>query len=223
MGIAEKATMPVSAPAAEAWLRGARIFLALLLFATVPAVAQQNGSEPAQTRQPTEAPAVTGTLPAQQKPLAIPQPVKLDLLIRSTLMALNQANLSGNYTVLRDLGAPAFQRFYSAASLAEKFAGLRRAKIDFTPIFYFHPQLKQQAALQDGRFLRLVGFMPTRPQHIDFDLAYQNIEGEWLLVALSIGVSQAPAQISKNVPGAKPAAAAKRPDNAAPPAKAPKR
>lgn len=191
--------------------------LALILLASVPAGAQQNDGKPSKPS------AATGALPAQQKPPAIPQPIRLNLLIRSTLMALNQANLSGNYTVLRDLGAPAFQRFYNAASLAEKFAPLRKAKIDFTPIFYFHPRLKKQPAIQDGRFLRLVGFMPTTPQRIDFDLAYQNIDGHWLLVAIAVGVSQEPAKISKNAPGAKPAVAATPPRKASPPAQAPKR
>jgi hypothetical protein len=191
--------------------------LAVILLASAPAEAQQNGGKPPKPS------AATAALPAQQKPLAIPQPIPLNLLIRSTLIALNQANLSGNYTVLRDLGAPAFQRFYSAASLAEKFAPLRKARIDFTPIFYFHPRLTKQPAIQDGRFLRLVGFMPTTPQHIDFDLAYQNIDGHWLLVAISVGVSQAPAKISKNAPEAKPTAAAPSPRKAPPPAKTPKR
>jgi hypothetical protein len=190
--------------------------LALILLASVPAGAQENGGKPSKPS------AATGALPAQQKPLAIPQPIPLNLLIRSTLIALNQANLSGNYTVLRDLGAPAFQRFYDAASLAEKFTPLRKAKIDFTPIFYFHPRLKKQPAIQDGRFLRLVGFMPTVPQHIDFDLAYQNIDGRWLLVAISVGVSQAPSKVSKNASEAKPTAAPP-PRKAPPPAKAPKR
>jgi hypothetical protein len=43
-----------------------------------------------------------------------PQPAQIDrngvlILIRSTILALDQANKTGNYTVLRDLGAPGFQ------------------------------------------------------------------------------------------------------------------
>ena len=134
----------------------------------------------------------------------MPDPVRLNLLIRSTLMALNHANLSGNYSVLRDLGAPAFQRFNSSAALAEKFNGLRKSKVDLTAIFYFNPNLSQQPALQDGRFLRLTGHIPTQPYQIDFDLAYQNAEGRWQLVAITVGISQAKAKVSSNSAGSKP-------------------
>jgi hypothetical protein len=40
------------------------------------------------------------------------------ILIRQTLLALDQANKTGNYTVLRDLGSPDFQA-NTAAGLAD--------------------------------------------------------------------------------------------------------
>ena len=40
------------------------------------------------------------------------------ILVRTTLLALDQANKTGNYTVLRDLAAPGFQ-VDTAARLAE--------------------------------------------------------------------------------------------------------
>ena len=39
-------------------------------------------------------------------------------LIRSTLLTLNDANRSGNYTVMHDLAAPGFREKNSAADLA---------------------------------------------------------------------------------------------------------
>ena len=47
------------------------------------------------------------------KPQA-PKPADIDrngvlILVRSAILALDQANKTGNYTVLRDLGAPGFQ------------------------------------------------------------------------------------------------------------------
>src|SRR5262245_31888431 len=59
-----------------------------------------------------------------------PTPAPIDrngvlILIRSTLLALDQANKTGNYTVLRDLGSPAFQ-VNTAARLAEIFVPQRK-------------------------------------------------------------------------------------------------
>src|SRR5882672_4896985 len=64
----------------------------------------------------------------QEKQGAI-QPVSSNqalYLVRSTLLTLNDANHSGNYTVLHDLAAPDFQARNSAADLAQSFADLRR-------------------------------------------------------------------------------------------------
>ena len=63
--------------------------------------------------------------PAQQAQPA-GKPANIDrngvlMLVRSTILALDQANKTGNYTVLRDLGAPGFQ-VNTAAKLAEIFA-----------------------------------------------------------------------------------------------------
>jgi hypothetical protein len=57
-----------------------------------------------------------------------PQPAQIDrngvlILIRSTILALDQANKTGNYTVLRDLGAPGFQANTAAAPPAGTPAG----------------------------------------------------------------------------------------------------
>jgi len=60
--------------------------------------------------------------PAAHAP--VPAPIDRNgvlILIRSALIALDQANKTGNYTVMRDLGAPGFQ-VNSAARLAEIFA-----------------------------------------------------------------------------------------------------
>ena len=42
------------------------------------------------------------------------------ILIRSTLLAANHANLTGNYTVLRELGTPDFQQTNNSARHSRK-------------------------------------------------------------------------------------------------------
>src|SRR5260370_41148825 len=75
----------------------------------------------------------------EPKPAAhAPTPALIDrngvlILIRSTLLALDQANKTGNYTVLRDLGSPGFQT-NTAARLAEIFASQRKDNIDLSGV-----------------------------------------------------------------------------------------
>ena len=58
--------------------------------------------------------AASAAFAEEGKPVQEPKPAQIDrngvlILIRSTLLALDDANKTGNYSVLRDLGAPGFQ------------------------------------------------------------------------------------------------------------------
>ena len=117
-------------------------------------------------------------------------------LIRSTLLTLNDANRSGNYSVLRDLAAPDFQARNSPADLAESFSDLRRRKFDLFAAALVAPALTAAPALDAKGMLRLTGNFPTRPQQIDFDLLFQNAGAQWRLFGISVATpaAAAPAQ-----------------------------
>ena len=51
--------------------------------------------------------------------------VQLVALIKSTIMALQHANQTGNYSVLRDLGSPVFRERFDQAQLTAIFSSLR--------------------------------------------------------------------------------------------------
>jgi len=128
---------------------------------------------------------------SQQKP-ALPDPYKMDMLIRTTLIALSQANLTGNYTVLRDLGSPAFQSANTAARLTEAFTELRQRKLDFSPILFFNPKLVRQPAIDESGRLRLTGFMDTQPERINFDMMFERVGGDWRLFGIAVQMQPAP-------------------------------
>lgn len=127
----------------------------------------------------------------------IPDAYKLNMLIRTTLIALNQANRTGNYTVLRDLAAPAFARTNDAAKLSEIFAALRKRGLDLSPILFFQPKLRGPANLTDNGLLRLTGYFETKPEQISFDMLFQPIEGNWLLFGLAVDVAAPKAREAK--------------------------
>jgi hypothetical protein len=126
--------------------------------------------------------------PAQQapRPAGMPDDYKLNLMIRNAIVALNQANMTGNYSVLRDLGTPAFQVTNNPAKLAEIFGALRARKLDFSPIMFFNPKLVTPPAIQEGQLLRLTGFIPTTPEQVNFDLAFQMFEDQWMLAGIAV-------------------------------------
>jgi hypothetical protein len=121
-------------------------------------------------------------------------------LVRSTLMTLNDADRSGNYSVLRDLAAPEFQARNSAADLAQSFLDLRRRKFDLFTVSFATPQFNSAPQVDANGRIRLMGFFPTRPLQIKFDLIFQSVDGEWKLLAISIATPEAPKDLSSASP-----------------------
>lgn len=163
-------------------MRAVAAFLVLIVL-SAPSVAGMRLAEKA-------APPPVGALDRSK----IPDDLKLNILIRTTIIALNQANATGNYSVLRDLAAPGFQTANSQAQLVEIFAALRGRKLDLSPILFFEPKLVQTPAIgADGR-LRLTGFFDTRPERVIFDLMFERVESDWRLFGIAIDVTPPEAQ-----------------------------
>ena len=80
------------------------------------------------------------------------------LLIKNALISVNQGNLTGNYTVLRDLASPGFRERNSASDLGSIFANLRQQKIDLSPIVLIDPVITQSKFIKEQNQLRLAGY-----------------------------------------------------------------
>ena len=155
--------------------------------------------------KPAAAAAETAAGGAAASP-TLPDAYKLNMLIRTTLIALSQANQTGNYSVLRDLGTPKFQVVNSSARLAEIFTNLRQRNIDLSPVLFFDPSLIRKPAVQDDGMLRMTGFLDTKPARILFDMGFEFIAGQWRLSAIVVDIKAptAPAQAADK-PGKDPA------------------
>ena len=150
--------------------------------------------------------------PQQPHPAPQPQaarPANIDrngvlMLIRSTLLALDHANKTGNYTVLRDLGAPGFQ-VNTAAKLAEIFAKQRGEKLDLSGVAVIDPQLSLLPQIEPNGLLHMAGFFPSVPSQVNFELLFAPVEGQWRVfgVSLSVGQSAPVAPAAPEAPAAK--------------------
>ena len=108
------------------------------------------------------------------------------ILLRTTVVAVHQANITGNYTVLRDLAAPAFQEKNSTAVLALAFAPLRQQKLDLTPVVLLEPNFTQKPVIDGQNKLRLVGTLQSKPIPVAYELAFQTVSGSWRWSAIAI-------------------------------------
>lgn len=129
------------------------------------------------------------------------------ILVRSSLLALDHANKTGNYTVLRELGSPQFQ-MNTDARLAEIFAQQRRDKLDLSGVAALDPQLTLMPQIEANGMMHMKGFFPSVPSQVNFELLYAPVNGQWRLFGLSVGLgSSAPSAPAAPAPapGAKPA------------------
>ena len=164
------------------------------------------GDDGAMAQQKTPAPAAAPAQPSL--PVSLEQAL---YLIRSTLLTLNDANRTGNYTVLRDLAAPDFQARNTAADLGLNFLDLRRRNFDLYGAALLAPQFTDAPALDQRGMLRLAGYFPTQPQQIKFDLTFQTVAGQWRLFAIAIATPDAAsAQPQAQTAPSKPAAPAQK-------------
>ena len=137
--------------------------------------------------EPARAPVPQAVLPA------LPAAEDLLGLIRTTLIALNQANQTGNYTVLRDLAAPDFRNLNDASKLGAIFQVLREQAVDLTPLLLISPEVSRPPAINQNGLLSLVGFFPTQPLRVNFDLAFQNSGNAWRPYGISVYLAPPPA------------------------------
>jgi hypothetical protein len=166
--------------------------------------------------------------PAQNAASVTPQPAQIDrngvlILIRSTILALDHANKTGNYTVLRDLGAPGFQA-NNAARLAEIFATQRRDNLDLSGVAVIDPQLTVLPQIEANGMMRMAGFFPSVPQQVNFEMLFAPVSGQWRLFGLSVNIGQsgpAAPQASSAAAAPPPAPATTPPPAAAPPSPKP--
>ncbi|WP_143596769.1 hypothetical protein [Synechococcus sp. BDU 130192] len=108
-------------------------------------------------------------------------------LIKSSLLSLNQANQTQDYSVLRKLGSPGFQMKNTEQDLSRIFRSTREANLDFTAVTEYEPTFTSQPMLDEDNNLLVTGYFPTQPQ-INFELAYQLINGTFRIDTLTIGI-----------------------------------
>lgn len=144
---------------------------------------------PAQPARSTKA-AVPPPRPANPAPNAqASSDIQSLFLVRTTLMALNDANRTGNYTVLRDIAGPSFRERNSAADLGVIFVELRRTRLDLSVAALMQPVFDGAPTLDSERRLRLKGGYATEPNRILFDLVFEAVAGNWQLFGITISTT----------------------------------
>jgi hypothetical protein len=122
---------------------------------------------------------------AQQRQMTI-SPNDLAALIKSTILALQHANQTGNYSVLRDLGTPVFRERFDQAALTTAFSNLRGRHVNLTTVTMLAPNLAKQPELTALNQLHIVGYFQTQPLQVQYEMLFLQIDGVWRIEGLSV-------------------------------------
>lgn len=127
---------------------------------------------------------------------AVPAPGRSETarLVWSTLIAVDHANRTGNYAVLRDLGAPDFRNANDPAKLAAIFASIRERDLGLERVVLANPVYAEEPGLTDTGLFEVKGSFPARPEGVSFELYFQHVEGDWKLYGLGIFALEAEAE-----------------------------
>jgi hypothetical protein len=123
----------------------------------------------------------------------VPNPLAQEILIKTSLLTLNDAIVSGNYTVLHAKLAKPFRDQFAPDRLKQAFKSFTDQKIDMAAIVA-HPPIPASDAQIDGRgALLLRGRFDVGPRRVVYELDFLPSEGEWKPLQFEVNV----------VPGAK--------------------
>ncbi len=102
------------------------------------------------------------------------------------MAAVDHANRSGNYSVLRDISSQGFQINNTAAQLAQVFAGLRGARVDLSSTLLVPPAYTYAPQMMSEDVFRVQGLFQLRPISIGFELYFQWEQGQWKLHGIDL-------------------------------------
>jgi hypothetical protein len=161
----------------------------IVLIAGAPCAASAQGQRPgsvpkAPAAEPKTAPGAV--VPPASGQVAVPDADRILLLIRTALLSLNDALRTGNFTVLRDIGAPAFREANTPARLSQAFSGLAAQGIDLSAVAVMAPQLTEVPKLDERSMLHVKGIFPGQPLQINFETIHAVVAGRWRLFGLSV-------------------------------------
>ena len=119
---------------------------------------------------------------AQKPPDAFTQ----EVLIKASLLTFNDANVTGNYTVLHAKLSKPFRDKFTPERLKEVFKVFHEKRIDFDLIAAKQPIASKPATVNDSGVLMLHGHFDATHSSVNYELDFIMSDGEWKLIRINV-------------------------------------
>ena len=121
---------------------------------------------------------------------ATPSDKRAASMVKVTLVTLNNAVLTRNFSVLWSQSSYGLRRRYSTARLRQAFAPLIRQRVDLAPALNLQPLWRRPPLVDARGELRLLGWFHTQPRVVRFDLRYVRERGRWRLSMIGVDTTR---------------------------------
>ena len=118
--------------------------------------------------------------------LEIPSDEEQDVLIRSTLMTFNDANMTGNYTVLLAKASKQFQSQYSAEQAFAAFEAFRKNQLFFEAVVTAEYDSWEKAKFDPDGALVLAGVFKTDELEVKYRLRFVQSNKVWKVLGIKV-------------------------------------
>ncbi len=119
---------------------------------------------------------------------SVPSPTLQEILIKTSLLTFNDANLTGNYSVMHAKLAKLFRDKITPDRLKVAFKGFSSKKIDIALIAAMPPVETGEPSIDEHGALVLRGYFNTKPSRVTYELYFLPSEGEWKLAQIDVKV-----------------------------------
>jgi hypothetical protein len=113
-----------------------------------------------------------------------------EVLIKTSLLSFNDANVTGKYAVLHAKVSKPFRDQFPPEKLAEIFKEFRDKHIDFDIIAAKKPINAEEPKVSDNGVLSIKGYFDTTPSRVNYDLAFVLSDGEWKLIKIDVNLKK---------------------------------
>lgn len=131
---------------------------------------------------------LTGLAWGAQVESKVPSAAVQEMLIKTCLLTLNDANITGNYAVLRAKLAKPFREQFSTEQLKAAFKTFSDNKIDYGIIATKPAIASSESKIDERGALVLRGYFDTKPSRVVYELDFVPSDGEWKPISMNVNV-----------------------------------
>jgi hypothetical protein len=119
----------------------------------------------------------------------VPSPTTQEVLIKTSLLTLNDAIVSGNFTVPHARLAKPFREQFEPSDLKRAFKSFADQKIDMAVISAAAPVATDDAQIDNRGALLLRGRFDVGRSRVSYKLDFLPSEGEWKPIGLNVDLN----------------------------------